>query len=212
MYVYESGDVPVDRRGLMPSTSAFKEFRITIDGNNVTVERGDSLANLTEIATTTLGSSVAGKTFALRVATAVAPYFPGVFDWVRLNAAPALSGTFPVAANNPTGTLFTVPAQASSCTFNASGSWSGGGGGFVDGAGFASLGAASTVSPSLSFYLPSAPVSSLIVSKPVNGYVLSGLASNILTVPGTSLYFKINDSIGNFGDNSGALLVAYQCQ
>ena len=81
LYVYAVGDFAVDSRGLMPSTSSFKEFRITIDGKNVTVERGDSLSNLTELATATLGSTVAGRTFALRLSTDVAPYFSGVFDW-----------------------------------------------------------------------------------------------------------------------------------
>jgi PKD domain/Lectin C-type domain/CARDB len=205
------GPAPQNATVLGSSTNAYMEYRLTITGTQVKMERGPTLANITQTATRTLGQTIAGKSFYIRLNTG-GGFSPAIYDWVRVNVAPAHSGTFSVAANNPTGTLFIVPDQASSCAFNASGSWSGGGGGFVDGAGFASLGAASTVSPSLSFYLPSAPVSSLIVSKPVNGYVLSGLASNILTVPGTSLYFKINDSIGNFGDNSGALLVAYQCQ
>lgn len=205
------GPAPQNATVLGGSTNAYMEYRLTITGNKVKMERGPTLANITESVTRTLGQSSAGKSFYIRLNTG-GDYSPAVYDWVRVTAQPLLSGTFSVAANNPAGSLFTVPSGTSSCTFNASGNWSGGGNGFIDGSGFASLGPASTVSPSLSFNLPSAPVSSLIVSTPSNGYVLNGVSSTISTVPGTSMYFKINDSVGNFGDNAGSLTVSYTCR
>jgi hypothetical protein len=91
LYVYQvqNNNFVVDARGLMPSVASFKEYRITIDGVNVTIERGESLANLTEIASATLSSTVNGKTFLLRLGTAGAPYYPGVFDWVRVSTSTA---------------------------------------------------------------------------------------------------------------------------
>jgi hypothetical protein len=340
VYQFKNGTYLPDSRGLMPSTAAFKEYRITIEGTSVIIERGDSLSNLTERATTTLSSSVSGKTFALRVGTAGAPYYPGVFDWVRVsttqtpstagvlnpanghryevitcgtfaqcqtaarvkggnlvtirNAAEnswllanilntssnamfiglyktgatwswssgestgftawlpgrpdnfggnqnyvhissgnqawddvadafygaatqavveySLSGTFAVAANNPSGTLFTVPAGSSSCAFSATGTWN-----LASGSAYAvdSNGRGSSLSgptfPPFNWIMANAPAYAL-VGKKANSTFLIGSNVQIAVNAGEQLYLLMNDDINSFGDNSGSLLVQYLCQ
>jgi hypothetical protein len=353
VYVYQvkNSAFVTDTRGLMPSTSSFKEYRITIEGANVKIERGDSLANLTEIATTTLNSSVSGKIYALRIGTAGSPYYPGVFDWVRVSTAslpvttgilnPAnghryevitcgtwtqcdsaarakggnlvtirnaaenawlvanlipsansvyglwtgatdqnqegtfnwssgeplsytnwnvnepnngtangrpsenyvhilkgnnwegkwndfpdngenfvtqaiveysLSGTFSVAAINSAGTLFTVPAGASSCQFNASGTWNNGPSVYT------AIGDVN-ISPSqypsqYTWPMSTSPFFALIALKSGQPTYI-GNQGTLAVTGGQSVYFVANDSYysNSFAiDNSGALSVSYQCQ
>lgn len=85
VYVGGGGVFSIDKRGLMPSTSAFKEFRITITANQVQIQRGDSLANLTESSTVALPASVEGKQFYLMIGDAVTPWTGATFNWIRVN-------------------------------------------------------------------------------------------------------------------------------
>lgn len=66
------------------TTNQFKEYRITIDVSTVKVERGSTLENITETMTKTLGSSIVGRTFYLRIGTASTAHSPGTHDWVRV--------------------------------------------------------------------------------------------------------------------------------
>lgn len=96
-YVYPSGVFsnaaadPARLDGFRSSgvvTTASKEYRMTIDGTAVTIERGDTLAAITETLTTTLATSIAGKEFYLLVGTGGPDYCPGSFDYVQLKATP----------------------------------------------------------------------------------------------------------------------------
>lgn len=70
------------------SVSTYKVVRVTIEGSTVTVERGDSLNALTEQLQRTLGSSIVGRTFDLRIQTGAndGVYSPGWFDWITVSA------------------------------------------------------------------------------------------------------------------------------
>ena len=121
----------------------------------------------------------------------------------------SLSGTFSVAANSPSGSLFTGPTGASSCAFTATGSWSYGTGSFTSADG--RPGFASAAYPAL---LPSTPYFSLIANT-AGGYRAISSSRTLPVSSGQSLYFQINEGIGigdSYADNSGALSVSYQCQ
>ena len=79
-----TGQLAMSQSNLGGTTSAFKEYRLTVDGANVLIERGDTLANITQTRTATLPTSVAGKAFYLKISTASPSYSPGTFDWVRV--------------------------------------------------------------------------------------------------------------------------------
>jgi hypothetical protein len=115
------------------------------------------------------------------------------------------SGTFAVAANNPSGTLFAVPAGASSCTFNASGTWNYGTG--------LSAGPGGTSVSGFQWLLPSAQPVSLIVKRG-STFESIGVSKTISTQAAETLYFMINEAAVNavYSDNSGAISVSYQCQ
>jgi hypothetical protein len=67
------------------STNQFMEYRWTIDGNQMTVERGATLTAITETMTLNLGQSIVGRSFLLSIGTASASYSPGTWDWVRVS-------------------------------------------------------------------------------------------------------------------------------
>lgn len=85
VYLYNGSSYDVAHR-YGGSTSAFKEYRITIEGKNVTIERGDSLANLTEKVPVTLPRAVTGGSYYLRIGTGGGDgiYSPADFDWIRV--------------------------------------------------------------------------------------------------------------------------------
>jgi hypothetical protein len=121
----------------------------------------------------------------------------------------SLSGTFSVAANNSAGTLFAVPAGATSCTFNATGSWTYGAASSSSADGIASFNSGQYLR-----LLPSTPYFSLI-AKSAGTYSPIGSSKTLTLSAGESLAFQINEGIGigdSYADNSGALTVAYQCQ
>jgi len=82
-YSTGTGQMAIPQVNLAGTTAAFKEYRLTINGADVRIERGDTLGTLNELRTATLPASVAGKTFYLRISTAGPSYSPGTFDWVR---------------------------------------------------------------------------------------------------------------------------------
>lgn len=67
------------------TTTAFKDYRVTIEGTSVTIQRGDSLSNLTETYTATLPRSATDGTYYLRIGTGTDWYAPADFDWIRVN-------------------------------------------------------------------------------------------------------------------------------
>jgi pimeloyl-ACP methyl ester carboxylesterase len=66
------------------SRDTYMEYRLTVAGTQVTLERGNSLANLTEIVTGVLASSINGKTFYLNIGTGGPDFCPAVFDSVAV--------------------------------------------------------------------------------------------------------------------------------
>ena len=66
------------------SVDTYMEYRLTVAGTQLTLERGTSLANLTEIITGVLASSINGKTFYLNIGTGGPDFCPAVFDWVAV--------------------------------------------------------------------------------------------------------------------------------
>jgi pimeloyl-ACP methyl ester carboxylesterase len=84
LYAYGGGIFNLAQSGNGISTSAYKEFRLTLDGTALTLERGDTLANITETVTRTLATSIVGKTFYLTIGTGGPDYCPGKFDWVKI--------------------------------------------------------------------------------------------------------------------------------
>lgn len=69
------------------STTAFMEYRLTIVGDRIKIERGPTLANITQTGTATLGRSVAGRSFHVSIGVGWA-YYPGTWDWIRVKSGP----------------------------------------------------------------------------------------------------------------------------
>lgn len=69
------------------STSAFLEYRITVENDVLTVERGPSLAQITQTMTIDLNATITGRRFHLAIGTADENYSPGTFDWIRVQAS-----------------------------------------------------------------------------------------------------------------------------
>jgi YD repeat-containing protein len=83
-YSTGTGQMAISQVNLAGTTAAYKEYRLTIDGTSVRIERGDTLSSLNELRTAALPTSIVGKTFYLKIATAGPSYSPGTFDWVRV--------------------------------------------------------------------------------------------------------------------------------
>jgi hypothetical protein len=84
LYLYGKGAFNLPQFGNNVTTGTYMEYRLTVAGTQVTLERGTSLANLTEIVTGVLATSIAGKTFYLNIGTGGPNYCPAVFDWVTV--------------------------------------------------------------------------------------------------------------------------------
>jgi hypothetical protein len=93
------GPAPQNVTVLGVSTNAYMEYRLTITGTQVKMERGPTLATITQTATRTLGQSVVGKSFYVRLNTG-GIYSPAVYDWVRVSASQAI--VVPVSSFLPT--------------------------------------------------------------------------------------------------------------
>lgn len=88
------------------STNQFKEYRITLEGKKVTIERGDSLDALVTKITETLPRSMTDGTYYIKIGTGGCDgiYSPADFDWLRVYTR---TGSFN-AANNIPGTGITA--------------------------------------------------------------------------------------------------------
>jgi hypothetical protein len=120
------------------------------------------------------------------------------------------SSTFAVPANSSTGTQFIVPAGATNCTFNASGTW------MNSTSNYTPAGDTNTM-PSQwpSYYtwpMSTSPFFSLIALKSGAPFYIGSQATLSVT-SGQSVSFVANDSYysTSFTDNSGALSVSYNC-
>jgi PKD repeat protein len=68
------------------TTDSWTEYRMTIVGSHFVLERGASLATITERFEGDLGISISGRTWYVRVGTGGCDgfYSPGEFDWIRV--------------------------------------------------------------------------------------------------------------------------------
>lgn len=81
---------PSNPLALGSTTTAFMEYRLTIIGDKIKIERGPTLANITQTGTGTLGRSIAGRQFHISIGATWA-YYPGTWDWIRVKADSAAS-------------------------------------------------------------------------------------------------------------------------
>jgi hypothetical protein len=137
---------------------------------------------------------------------------PGVptFAVIERTAAPNINinvtaNPFTVQAADETGTAFTVPAVATQCTFTATGTWQ--------------FGAGTTTADGIGYkwsndyvYVDTGSSFDLVAIKSGGSGVKIGSSANIAVSGGDTLRFRMNDSTGGFGDNSGALSVSWSCQ
>lgn len=86
MYLTGAGTFGLRQSGNGVSTSAYKEYRLTISGSTVLLERGDTLANITERLAFVLRVPAAGRPFYLRIGTGSADFAPSNFDWVSIRS------------------------------------------------------------------------------------------------------------------------------
>ncbi len=109
---------------------------------------------------------------------------------------------FIVAANDAVGTAFNVPSGATSCLFNATGTWNWGLG-QVDANGMIGTLDPASVNPLASVY-------SLIAKMSNGAYQAIGASQQIPVSSGSVINFMMND--GYFLDNTGAVSVTWSCQ
>ena len=83
-YSTGTGQMAMPQVNLGGTTASYKEYRVTINGADVRIERGDTLGALNELRTATLPASIVGKLFYVKISTAGPFYSPGTFDWVRV--------------------------------------------------------------------------------------------------------------------------------
>jgi len=131
--------------------------------------------------------------------------FPHIKGFVLVPVS-SLTGLFRVNANAPSGTAFTVPNGVTSCTFNATGTWTNNGV-------ISDANGDSTFPINVPFYVPTAYFFSLI-TKSANSYQFIGTSRTIPVVAGQIFYFMTNEGISTsdfYYDNLGSLQVIYSC-
>lgn len=84
LYSAGTGQLAFSQLNQGGTTNVYKEYRLTIDGTSLLLERGTTLSSIELSRNVTLPNSIVGKTFFLRVSTAGPNYSPGTFDWVRV--------------------------------------------------------------------------------------------------------------------------------
>ncbi len=87
LYSYGSGAFNLPQSGNGVSVSDYREYRLTLTGTSLTLERGVTLNNVTETLTRTLSASVNNRVFYLLIGTGGPDYCPGVIDWVRVQSS-----------------------------------------------------------------------------------------------------------------------------
>jgi hypothetical protein len=90
MYTAASGAFASPQAGNGNSVNVYKEYRITIDHNVLTIERGETLGSITETRSVTLAGSIVGHTFSLQTSAGGNDgyYSPSEFDWIRVTVTP----------------------------------------------------------------------------------------------------------------------------
>lgn len=137
--------------------------------------------------------------------------FPHIKGFSFVPQSEVSSGVFSVNAASETGTIFTVPSGARSCTFSANGTWN--------------TTAPFTSGPSgwgaisswpgygvWTWKLFSAPMMSLIARRQSGDYVYVGNGVTLDVASDLSMHFVANDAIGGHYDNGGSVQVAFSCR
>lgn len=94
------------------------EYRLTIDGDQVTAERGPDLSNITQTITFKLSRSIAGRKFFLAVGTGDPIFSPSTVDWIRVSTYD--NGVNPEANCGDISTPTTQPIPTSLLTAGVS--------------------------------------------------------------------------------------------
>ena len=83
----KSGNYEVVKSYSGTSTSQFQEYRITLEGKTVTIERGDTLAAITKTITEIMPRSVTDGSYYVQIGTGGCDgyYSPADFDWIQVN-------------------------------------------------------------------------------------------------------------------------------
>lgn len=208
----DTGYINMETTGVV--YNSYKVFRLTVEGDKVTLERGDSASSLNEKTVRALGATTAGRTFYLRISTGGGVvYSPGTFDRVSTTAY-QLPGKFSVSAldESTKGYTFTG-ASTSTCTFNSTGLWGeylGAGPALAlqyDADGIREDGFKSTYPATR---VPSANSYSLIVQYR-GAWFLAGKIKTLTLDPNEQLFFTINDTPGFFFNNVGQQSVNVSC-
>lgn len=84
LYLLGAGSYALAQTGNGTSTSAYKEYRLTLSGRTARIERGDTLDAISESVTRDLASTVSGRAFYLLIGTGGPDYCPGSVDWITV--------------------------------------------------------------------------------------------------------------------------------
>ena len=118
LYSFAGGSFNLPQVGIGNSVANYKEYRLTLTGTSLKLERGDTLANITETISRTLGSSIAGRNFYVGMSTG-SPYCPASFDWIRVTSDTATTTSVTTVPGSPTGVSTTSGDGQAIVTFTA---------------------------------------------------------------------------------------------
>lgn len=93
LYLNGTGRYASLRTGIQPTTSAFKAYRLTVEGAQATIERAESVDGPWSGTTVTLPASTAGRSFYLRIGTGAPDciYSPGTFESIQVTTPSRLT-------------------------------------------------------------------------------------------------------------------------
>jgi hypothetical protein len=82
-----------DKHGIEPTTTAFRLYRLTLQGQTAKVELGDGAGNNVKEYTFTLPNSIEGRSYYLRAGTGAPDcyYSPGTFDSIKVSTESAVT-------------------------------------------------------------------------------------------------------------------------
>ena len=88
LYLIGTGIFNTPQFGNGVSSNTYMEYRLTVNGNAVKLERGTSLANISDSIDAVLPTSIAGKSFHLTISTGGPDYCPSEFNWITVKSFP----------------------------------------------------------------------------------------------------------------------------
>jgi pimeloyl-ACP methyl ester carboxylesterase len=88
LYLIGTGIFNLPQFGNGISSDVYMEYRLTVSESAIKLERGTSLANITDTIDAVMPASITGKSFYLTVGTGGPDYCPSVFNWVTVKSFP----------------------------------------------------------------------------------------------------------------------------